>query len=174
MPGEENSSSGANSRRPDWTSPGSRRSSSPVVISRSTRDARRRSAASICSWTTSSNVERRKMSMAPINATRSAANQRAIRRRMGSRAKNLMRSRLVTQAVTGAANRVDQTTAPPGFQFVSQAQDMHVNEIRLASDVGTPHAREDEVPGQHAAGVSDEKLQQLELTRRELELHPGS
>ena len=48
MPGAESSSSGATSSSPAATSPGSSRSSSPAMISRSTREARRRSASSTC------------------------------------------------------------------------------------------------------------------------------
>src|SRR5690349_9443689 len=167
MPGAENSSSGASSSGPAWTSWGSRRSSSPVVISRSTREARSRSAASVWSWTTSSMAESRNIPVAPTRVSISAANQSAIRNRIGSRATETMTLRLQAQAVARATNRVDQPTTPPRFEFVTQAHDVDVDDVRLAQEVKSPDPREDQVAREHLARVAHEELQQLILARRQ-------
>src|SRR5688572_6799512 len=116
-------------------------------------------------------AESRNTPVAPTRASSSAPNQSAIRSRIGSRETESIRLWLAAQAVACATNRVDQPIPCASFELVSQAHDVDIDHVRLAQEVEAPDPSEDQVTREDLARVPDEELQQLVLTRCQLERH---
>src|SRR5262249_19731771 len=56
-----------------------------------------------------------------------------------------------------------------GLGLAAEVADVDVQRVRHHAEVEAPHAREDEGPREHASGVAQEELEQLELDRRQLD-----
>src|SRR6188768_492945 len=67
--------------------------------------------------------------------------------------------------------RLDQARLAALFEPPSQVLYRHVDDVRIAQQLIAPDTLEDSVPAQHPAWVTQEELQELQLTRAEL--HPA-
>src|SRR5438105_15755966 len=73
------------------------------------------------------------------------------------------------ERVTGAAHGLNQTRAATELEFVTQILDSHVDEVRITEVVEAPHVLQDLLARQHLAWMPQEQLQELVLSRSQLQ-----
>src|SRR3954447_24214800 len=97
----------------------------------------------------------------PHRITRvSAAEPPARRQRMGWR--------LYAEYVARAADRMEESRLPTGFQLSSKVGDEHLDRVRDREGVVAPHLVEQLLARDHEALVAHQVLEQLELALGEL------
>src|SRR3982074_2365298 len=76
------------------------------------------------------------------------------------------------ERVTSAAHGLNQTRTAAEFEFVAQVLDSHVDEVRITEIVEAPHVLQDLLPRQHLARMTQEQLEELVLSRGQLQQIP--
>src|SRR3954453_8307893 len=77
--------------------------------------------------------------------------------------------RLYAEYVARAADRMEESRFPTGFELPSQVGDEHLDGVRDRERVVAPHLVEQLLAGDHQALVAHQVLEQLELALREVD-----
>src|SRR5215210_4014328 len=166
------------STRPSWsltiTKTPSRVSSSTSSSSRSSPDrmllAACRARALAVSSTFESRASLSKKKRATPSTRRIAPMARAINSVRRHRIGKFSRP---PQRVAGPSHRADQALLPGGVHLLPQVTDIDVDEVGRQAELLVPHAREEEIPGEHPPGISGHKLEQFVFAGRKLYLPVG-
>src|SRR5229473_2555826 len=73
------------------------------------------------------------------------------------------------ERVTGAAHGLNQTRTATELEFVTQILDSHVDQVRITQIVEPPHVLQDLLARQHLTWMPQEQLQELVLSRSQLQ-----
>src|SRR5918993_3062507 len=92
----------------------------------------------------------------------------------GERAAGHRLGKRLVEGVAGASKGADRVGAARSADRLAQAPDMHVDGALVDIDVAAPHAVEELLAREDAAGALHQELQELELGRAEMELLAGA
>src|SRR5919112_2197901 len=166
------------STRPSWsltiTKTPSRVSSSTSSCSRSSPDLMLLAACRARALAVSSTFESRASLSKKKSATPSTRRIAPIARAINS----VRRHRIGTvssppQRVASPSHCADQALLPGGVHLLPQVTDVDIDEVGCQAELLVPDAREEEIPGEHAPGISGHELEQFELAGRKLYLPLG-
>src|SRR5919197_4649633 len=169
---------------PSW--PGARsaassRPSGPGERLRPIWAARKRRASSTCRsrlarrtmYSRLPNASRLRPSSAPYQSTRRKRSDGATEKRSPRRPVTPAPDRPIAsplpQGVAGPTYGLDEAGFAAGLELLAQGPNVDVDDIRLAQEVVAPNALEDQVAGEHLAGMAHQELEQLVLAGGQLD-----